>query len=165
MRPSAAGVEHPAMDSNASNRSNGARAVQRWVAVMNTGDAGAAAEIVDDEFVEHANAPFSTDEPGLVNGPAHLREATTWLRNQFPDLTMSIEQIAFGDDLVVVLISSTGTNLGALNGRLPATGRRFAARQTHWFKVRDGRLTEHWATRDDLSAMVQLGVVGLPQRV
>src|ERR1043165_7778099 len=41
----------------------------------------------------------------------------------------------------------------------PPTGKRFSARQSHWYRVRDGKLPEHWATRDDLTAMMQLGVL------
>jgi hypothetical protein len=45
---------------------------------------------------------------------------------------------------------------------VPPTGRRFAAHQTHWFRAAGGRLAEHWATRDDLTAMLQLGVIRRP---
>jgi hypothetical protein len=45
---------------------------------------------------------------------------------------------------------------------VPPTGKRFVARQSHWFRVEDGKLAEHWATREDLPAMLQLGVVQPP---
>jgi len=38
----------------------------------------------------------------------------------------------------------------------------FAARQSHWFRIADGKLAEHWATRDDLSAMLRVGVLKRP---
>jgi hypothetical protein len=44
------------------------------------------------------------------------------------------------------------------------TAERFVARQSHWFRVEGGRLAEHWATREDLVAMLQLGVVQPPAR-
>ena len=34
-----------------------------------------------------------------------------------------------------------------------------AARQSHWFRVEEGKLTEHWAVRDDLGMMQQLGAL------
>jgi hypothetical protein len=54
--------------------------------------------------------------------------------------------------------------LGGLNGVVPPTGKRFASRQTHWFRVADGKLAEHRATRKDLPAMLRLGVVQPPGR-
>ena len=63
---------------------------------------------------------------------------------------------------MVARVLAEGTNLGALNEVVPPTGERFSARQSHWFRVADGKLMEHWATRDDLSAMVQLGIVRPP---
>jgi predicted ester cyclase len=47
---------------------------------------------------------------------------------------------------------------------MPPTGKRFAAGQSHWFRVEDGKLAEHWATRGDLVAMLPLGVVQPPGR-
>jgi predicted ester cyclase len=66
-------------------------------------------------------------------------------------------------DTVAVRILSAGTNLGPLNGVVPPTGKRFAARQSHWFRVEGGKLAEHWATREDLVAMLQLGIVQPPR--
>ncbi len=41
----------------------------------------------------------------------------------------------------------------------PPTGKRFATKQTHWFRVRDGKVIEHWANRDDMGTALQLGWV------
>ncbi len=119
-------------------------------------------EIVGRDYVEHAVAPFGQSEPGQVIGPDIMRQTVPWLIDQYPDLTMTIEALVAEDDLVVARVLSEGTNLGKLNGVMPPTGRRFSARQTHWFRVKDGRLVEHWATREDLPAMIQLGVIRPP---
>ena len=39
----------------------------------------------------------------------------------------------------------------------PPRGRTFTITQTHWFRMRDGRVAEHWANRDDLGMGQQLG--------
>jgi predicted ester cyclase len=39
----------------------------------------------------------------------------------------------------------------------PPTGKRFATTQTHWFRISDGKVIEHWANRDDLGTATQLG--------
>ena len=42
---------------------------------------------------------------------------------------------------------------------MPPTGKAFAITQTHWFRTRDGVITEHWANRDDLAMARQAGWV------
>jgi predicted ester cyclase len=114
------------------------------------------------DYLEHAVAPFGQAEPGRVNGPAAMRQTAQWLLARFPDLHMTIEAIVAEGDTVAAQVFSEGTNLGPLNGVVPPTGKRFVARQSHWFRVEGGRLAEHWAIREDLVAMLQLGVVQPP---
>ena len=66
--------------------------------------------------------------------------------------------------MVAVRVLLEGTNLGPLNGVVPPTGKRFAAYQSRWFRVADGKLAEHWVTREDLPAMLQLGLLQPPGR-
>jgi len=119
-------------------------------------------QIIAEEYVEHAVAPFGQSEPGRVHGPTATRESLEWLIAQFPDIHMTIEALVAEGDTVAVRILSEGTNLGKLNGTIPPTGRRFVARQSHWFRVEEGKLAEHWATREDLPTMIQLGVIQPP---
>jgi ketosteroid isomerase-like protein len=121
-------------------------------------------EIFAQHYIEHAVAPFQDSEPGPVDGPAHARGVVEWLRSQFPDLQMTVEAIVSEGDMVAALVRSEGTNTGPLNGVMPPTGKRFSSRQSHWYRVGDGKLAEHWATRDDLPTMLQLGVIQPPGR-
>jgi predicted ester cyclase len=124
-------------------------------------------EIMAEEYVEHAVAPFGGEEPGQVQGPSHAREVVGWLRAQFPDLEMTIQSIVADGDMVAVRVRSEGTNLRQLGGFAPPTNRRFVAEQSHWYRVADGMLCEYWVTREDLSTMFQLGVIrpsGAPRR-
>ena len=132
--------------------------------VFDKQDLDACDELFAQEYVEHAAAPFQRNEPGAVDGPEHMREVVAWLRSQFADLQMTVEAIVAEGDLVAALVRSEGTNTGSLGGAMPPTGKRFSSRQTHWYRVADGKLTEHWATRDDLTAMLQLGVISPPGR-
>jgi predicted ester cyclase len=132
--------------------------------IWNRKDLAAADELMAQDYREHAIAPFGQVEPGRVNGPAAMRQTTQWLLAQFPDLQMTIEAIVAEGDMVAVRVLSEGTNLGPLHGVVPPTGKRFGARQSHWFRGENGKLAEHWATREDLVAMLQLGVVQPPGR-
>jgi predicted ester cyclase len=130
--------------------------------VFNQHDLDLCDEIFATDYVEHAIAPFGREEPGTVIGPEHMRNVVTWLFDQYPDMTMRIESIASEGTTVAVLVWSEGTNLGKLNGVIPPTGKKFAGRQSHWYRVEEGKLAEHWAVRDDLGAMLQLGILNLP---
>jgi predicted ester cyclase len=46
---------------------------------------------------------------------------------------------------------------GRVDEVFPPTGRRFETTQTHWLRVVDGKVVEHWANRDDLGMAKQLG--------
>ena len=92
-----------------------------------------------------------------------MRATVAWLTEQYPDLRMDIEALVAEDDVVVARVLSVGTYSGGTHVVRP-TGRSFSSRQTHWFRVADGKLAEHWATRDDLRTMLQLGVIQPPGR-
>ena len=119
-------------------------------------------EIVATHYIENALAPFGDNPPGAVSGPEHMRNVVEWLVEQFPDIVMTIESIVADDDTVSVRVHSEGTNLGLFNGVMPPTGKRFSGRQGHWFRIHEGKLAEHWAVRDDLRTMLQLGVMQPP---
>lgn len=59
--------------------------------VMSQGRLEVSHDIPAADYVEHALAPFGTQEPGPVPGPEHLRATAQWLREQVPDLRMVIE--------------------------------------------------------------------------
>ncbi|MFF9564739.1 ester cyclase [Leifsonia sp. NPDC014704] len=119
-------------------------------------------ELMADDFFEHAPAPFSQTPPGRVHGPSAMRGTVAWLTGQFPDLRMDVEALIAEDDVVAARVVARGTFLGQTAGGPPPTGRSFEARQTHWFRVAGGQLVEHWATRDDLTTMIQTGIVRPP---
>lgn len=143
----------------------GAELVTRWVEeLFNKRDLAAAESLIAEIYIEHAIEPFGTTEPGPIEGPEGMRRTVRWLVDQFPDVHMTIEELISQGDLVAVRVLTTGTSLGMLNGVIPPTGNKFSARQTHWFRIVEGRLAEHWATREDLPAMIQLGVIHPPRR-
>jgi predicted ester cyclase len=131
--------------------------------IFNHQNLAACDELMAEEYVEHGVPPFGHSEPGKVNGPQAMRGTAEWLLGQFPDLRFTIEALIAEGDLVAVRLLGEGTNLGSI-GPVPPTGKRFSSRSSHWFRVVGGKLVEHWATRDDLTAMLQLGLVQPPGR-
>ena len=119
--------------------------------VWNQHDLGVIDNLVSPEYVNHA---ASTEE--YRRGGA--RRIWEWVLSVFPDHRFDVEDVAADGQTVAVRGTMVGTHEGELMGIAP-TGKRVAAQQSHWFRVVDGRLAEHWAVRDDLGMLQQLGVM------
>jgi hypothetical protein len=114
---------------------------------------------------EAAAEPPAARQPG----PAGMYAAAEWLRAAFSGLRWEIHETAEQDDLVAVHATMSGRHTGdfvtyrpgtaTVDAAMPPTGRDFAVLQTHWFRTRDGMITEHWANRDDLAMARQAGWV------
>ncbi|MEC3914966.1 ester cyclase [Nocardia sp. CDC160] len=101
-------------------------------------------------------------------GPAAVWASAQWLRGAFADLHWEIHDIVGTGDLVAVHTTMSGRQIGPFivyddNARpvqaFPSTGKTFAVTQSHWCRIVDGQLFEHWANRDDLGQATQLGWV------
>jgi hypothetical protein len=57
---------------------------------------------------------------------------------------------------------TTYTPDGRVAQSVPATGRRFAVTQSHWYRIAGEQLVEHLADRDALRQAMQLGWFTLP---
>lgn len=122
---------------------------------LSAGDAEAFGSTHAADGVNHAPAAFDLSdwpEEGKPFGPAQARETLVWLREGVPDSRIEVEALLAEDDQVVAWIRVTGTR----------NGRAIDFRNAHRFRIRDGKIVEHWAVRDDLRAMLQAGVVSPP---
>ena len=140
--------------------------VVRSIHAMADGDRAAFEPLYSTEAVDHENRvqPPSSRVPGADGFYA----TAVWLRAAFAGLHYDIHHGVTDGDLVVVNSTMNGrhtapwavyTEDGAVDSVFPPTGRTFAVTQSHWFRVRDGRIVEHWANRDDLGMARQLGWV------
>jgi steroid delta-isomerase-like uncharacterized protein len=123
--------------------------------LFNKGNLVVADELIALDFLNH-EAP-----PGRDRGPESMREAITMLRTAFPDLHFTIEELVAEGDTVVGRVTMNGTHQGPFQG-MPPTGRSFQQEQVHFVCFREGKGIEHWAVRDDLGMMRQLGVIPAP---
>ena len=91
-----------------------------------------------------------------------VRQIVLIWRTAFPDLQFTIEEQIAEADQVLSRCTCSGTHLGPfvhpVVGTLSPTGKRFAVQQMHLTRVRESRIVEHWAVRDDLDMVQQLGL-------
>ena len=93
------------------------------------------------------------------------RATSAWLRLAFGELRFElIDFVADGDRAVAhvwMRAIQTGPFVvfppGGQPVAFPPSGREFAVRHCHVFRLRDGLTAEHIAVRDDLGMMTQLG--------
>ena len=152
-------------DRHVAEPSSGAPAVAiASVHAMGTGSLADFESLYTEDAVNRESATEPPDTRGT--GPAALYATAQWLRTAFSDLSWEIHDVAHDGDLVVMHATMAGRQTGPFvayrpDGEVaavfPPRGRRFAITQSHWFRMRDGKVAEHWANRDDLGMGQQLG--------
>ncbi len=81
------------------------------------------------------------------------------LRNSFADLHFRVHEnvgVLVENDLIALRTILTGTHTGDYAG-VPATGRPIQTSVSHFFRVRDDQLFEHWWVMDTYRILVKIG--------
>jgi predicted ester cyclase len=121
--------------------------------IYENGDLGLADELVHPDFVDHEPA-----HGDLPTGPESVKQTVRQLHAAFGDLRFAVDDEIAEGDKVVQLATMSGRHTGPLAGHEP-TGREFAVRHVYIWRMEDGRIAEHWGSRDDLGLLGQLGLL------
>lgn len=106
--------------------------------------------LVTEDFVWHGSQP--------IEGREGLRQAIRRVGAGLSDPVFVIEDLIAEGDLVAVRVTAAARQTGPFMG-LPASGRSYRIEEIHLFRLRDGRIAEHWHQFDQLGMMLQLGVM------
>jgi predicted ester cyclase len=104
---------------------------------------------------EYHNHEASADRPG---GPEGFKQNVASLRGVFSGIHFEQRDVIAGGDRVVIRGHFSVRQVGPWAG-MPATGRRLSIQQIHIWRIVDQRLIEHWAIRDQLEGLRQLGLL------
>jgi ketosteroid isomerase-like protein len=141
------------------------RLVREQFSIIETGDLALADANVTADYVNHR----AGHEPMAARGrgPEALKTTAVWLRHAFSELRFDVHHIAVSGDRAAAWVTLHGRNTGpfvvhdAPDGSItqvfPPTGRPFAVRQVHWFRIAGDAIAEHDAVRDDLDMAKQAG--------
>ncbi|MFD4179914.1 ester cyclase [Rhodococcus sp. NPDC058514] len=149
-------MAHPSADA----KSIAVRSVE-LVATGSRDDFGA---VIHPDGVNHESKTHPPSTRG--RGPESWYATARWLRQAFADLNFEVRNVVADGDLVAIGVTMSGRHVGqlvnydesgAVDQAFPPTGRSFAVAQSHWVRIEDGRVIEHWADRDDLGMAQQLG--------
>ena len=110
---------------------------------------------IAEDLIQHAAGP---------QGREGLRQTLATLDHDLDHPTAKIHRVVSQDDLVVVQLTMHGRHVAStmpLLAGLPPTGNAIAWEFIHIWRVADSSIVEHWACRDDLGLLNQVG--GWPQ--
>ena len=132
-----------------------ARIRAAWHAAWNEGDAEPMRGLLADGYVRHSggHGERSLDRAGLLDVITSVREA-------FPDLETSIDDMFGEGDALAIRWSSAGTHQGAFLG-VPPTGRRISTQGITISRLKGDRVAEEWVTWDQTQLLASLGVLSL----
>jgi len=103
-------------------------------------------EVVDElfstRFVDHSTPEQAAGTEGVKEYFAAVREA-------FPDMQVSIEDMVAEGEKVVVRTTWRGTHLGTY-ASIPASGRRVARTMIQIFRIVNGQIEEEWNEGESL---------------
>lgn len=121
---------------------------------MNTRQLDRIRDLVTDDFVDHGS-PVS-----LPPGPDGYIAILTFVTEVLQIRYVLDDVVATGDS-VALRATAHGINAVSPEGIEP-TGRPYAMKTAHFFRSRDGRLSEHWGIRDELDVLFQVGALQPP---
>ena len=132
--------------------------IRRWIEAFNERDLQGEADVLAPGFVAHVpDAPAPLDLEGLEA----WREFTAPFVEAFPDLRLTIQDIAAEGNTVAARVAFRGTHRGEFQG-LPPTGKEVAFSSIEIDRVVDGKVEEHWVEINLLGLVQQLGVATIP---
>jgi predicted SnoaL-like aldol condensation-catalyzing enzyme len=122
--------------------------------VSDGGDLSALDELCAADVINHAA------RPELRDGIEALKKLMAFVHESQTDRRWTEQNYIADGDLVVVYGVRVGTwQASAFRGIATPPGGEISTELAHMFRLRDGLIQEHWAVRDDLGMMQQLGVL------
>jgi steroid delta-isomerase-like uncharacterized protein len=125
--------------------------VRRFISeIFEQGRVEAVDDLCAEDFIGHTWG--NADKEGM-------KQAMARVANGLADAQFTIEDMIGEDDQVAVRLTASARQVGEFMG-MPASGKTYEIGEIHWFRVRDGKVAEHWHQFDSAGMMKQLGPVG-----
>jgi steroid delta-isomerase-like uncharacterized protein len=121
--------------------------VRRFITeVFEQGDLQSVDELCADDFIGHTWG--NADKAGLKAAMARVGKGLA-------DAHFQIDDMIAEDDRVAVRVTASARQVGEFMG-MPASGRSYQIGEIHIFRVRDGKVAEHWHEYNPAALMKQL---------
>ncbi|MDP9250033.1 MAG: ester cyclase [Chloroflexota bacterium] len=121
--------------------------VRRFITeIFEQGDLESVDELCADGFIGHTWG--KADKAGL-------KQAMARVATGLADAHFQIDDMIAEDDRVAVRVTASARQVGEFMG-MPASGRSYEIGEIHIFRVRDGKVAEHWHEYNPAALMKQL---------
>jgi len=124
------------------------QAVKTFAAVINGHDANAVDRLFDQSYRQHT--PMARNQPAKA-----FKGFAMAMFKAFPDVKATYTPMVAQGDRITFTGVVSGTHKGSFFG-MPATGKRIRWTEMHIFKVRAGRVVEHWVQADMFGIVQQI---------
>ena len=124
-------------------------------AVFDEGDASAVDRYLAPDFVNHVTGR---------SGPDDFKRLATELHDA-PKGANVIDFLVAEGDLVVAFMTITRTvhrDTRIFGYAIKGQGQSYTVHHVHIYRIAEGKITEHWALRDDIGMLRQLGLINSP---
>jgi steroid delta-isomerase-like uncharacterized protein len=132
--------------------------IRRWIEAYNERDLEAEAAVLAPGLVVHVSAA-----PGPLEGLEAWRQFSGSFAEAFPDLRLTVQDIAAEGDTVAARVAFRGTHRGEFQG-IPPTGKEVAFSSMEFNRLVGGKVEEHWVEVNLFGLMQQLGAIPSPEQ-
>lgn len=129
--------------------------IRRYFEAIDKGDPKVLDEFLAPDIVTHSPPP-----PGITPDLEGFKKLFTLFKTATPDGYHTIDDLIAEGDKVAARITGYGTHDGDLLG-IPPTHKPIKMSGMVVWRIKDGKIVEHWGLNDTLDLMQQLGA--LPQ--
>jgi predicted SnoaL-like aldol condensation-catalyzing enzyme len=127
-----------------------------YEAVFHKRDLAAVDRFMRDDYIQH--------NPDTRQGKAGFVEFHQGFFAAVPDFCATVNQMVAEGDLVFVYNTITGTHTGYGFLDHPPTGNKICFDAVDMFRLRDGKLCEHWDVADTRALFSQAGAIKILSR-
>jgi steroid delta-isomerase-like uncharacterized protein len=125
----------------------------RFTEFINTASEALAAELISPDAIFHVPGRH---EP--MRGPAGYLAIIQMMREGFPDIQWTLEEMIAEGDKVAARFTMRGTHLGTFFGT-PSTGKKIVVQALNIYRLSRGQIIEETGQPDLLGLLQQIGAV------